>query len=393
MVAFRYTALDPQGKKRKGTVEAENEKEARDILRQRGLMVSSVTSDTGARKKNLLGGDQLVAFTVQLSQLVNAGIPLYESLLALEEQYRQEKFHPVLHHLCERIKAGQALSVAMEEYPGSFDRLYRAMVASGESVGALGPVLEKLSRYLTRQNALKKQIVTAMIYPGLLAGFCCLVIFLLVGFVVPSLEAIFADRELNSFTTAVLSVSHFLTGYWWVYLPLLAACVAFLYFQWRRPETQVKMERFLLRTPLIGTLMQQAAIARFSRTMATLIEGGLPMIEALRISRQVMQNRTLEEEMQKAEEKIVEGSSLSYELSRSHWVPRMVSRMIAVGEDAGNLPAMLLKVAEMYEDNVEKSLDRVMALAQPLILILMGGIIGTVLLAILLPLTDLSSFA
>ena len=392
MPLYNYETIDSSGKKRAGLIEAQTDKEAKEKLRSQGAMVKKLTLRTSISGKQNLKGDVLLAFTLQLSQLLNAGVPLYESLIALEEQYRGEACHRVILSLCEQIKAGQSLSQAMASFPDSFDKLYRAMVAAGESVGALDIVLDKLSQLLQKQTKLKKQIITAMIYPAILASFSLLIILMLLGFVVPSIEGIFADRQLNGFTEFVLGVSRAFRSYWWIILPLLVGAAAYVVCFIRSPQGKLWMERHMLKVPLIKTLIIQTCVARFCRTMATLQQGGLPIIDSLRISREVMRNVVLEEEIKKAETRIIEGSSLSAELMQSRYIPGMVSRMLAVGEESGNAITMFNKVADMYEGEIEKSLDRVMALAQPVILIVMGTVIGVVLLAILLPLTDVSSF-
>ena len=393
MPLYQYTALDAQGKKRSGLIEAHGEKEAKEKLREQGVMIMTMTQKTAASSRENLKGETLLNFTVQLSQLVNAGIPLYQSLLALEEQYRNESIHRIILSLCEQIKAGSTLSQAMSGYPVSFNKLYCSMIAAGESVGALNIVLDKLSLLLSKQMKLKRQIITAMIYPTILGGFSLLIITLLMTFVVPSIEGIFEGRKLNSFTSAVLTASHVFRDYWWLYIPAFVGSIVLLFFKLRSPSGRVWMERTFLKVPLVRTLIIQTCIARFCRTMGTLLQGGLPMIDAMHISREVMRNVVLEEEIKKAEGKIIEGSSLSAELSKSKWVPVMVSRMLAVGEDSGTTTIMLNKIADMYEDNLEKTLDRLMAMAQPLILVFMGAIIGAILMAILLPLTDVSSFS
>jgi general secretion pathway protein F len=392
MPLYNYEAIDASGKKKSGLIDAQSEKDAKEKLRTQGVMVKKLTLRTSISKKQNLKGDVLLAFTLQLSQLLNAGIPLYESLQALEEQYRGDACHRVILSLCEQIKAGQSLSQAMGNFPDSFDKLYRAMVAAGESVGALDVVLDKLSQFLQKQNKLKKQIITAMIYPAILASFSFLIILMLLGFVVPSIEGIFADRQLNGFTEFVLGVSRSFRSYWWIILPALVGLAAYLVYFVRSPGGKLWMQRHFLKVPLLKTLIIQTCVARFCRTMATMQQGGLPIIDSLRISREVMHNIVLEDEVRKAEGKIIEGSSLSAELMQSRYIPGLVSRMLAVGEESGNAVIMMNKVADMYESEIEKSLDRLMALAQPLILIVMGTIIGVVLLAILLPLTDVSSF-
>lgn len=393
MPVYQYQALDSAGKKSSGFIEALNEKEAKGMLRDQGTLVTKLNVKSQLSSKQNLRGPSLLAFTTQLSMLLSAGVPLYEGLVTIEEQARGEKYHRVILSLAEQIKGGSSLSQAMSAFPESFDKLFRAMIAAGESVGAIEIVLEKLGQLLQRQNKLKRQISTAMIYPGILASFSLLIICLLLGFVVPSIEGIFEGRELNAFTNLVMSVSHIFRDYWWLYIPAFAGTIGYLILKIRTPAGRIWMERNFLKIPLIRTLVIQTAVARFCRTMGTLQQGGLTMIDAMRLSREVMRNVVLEEEMKRAEGKIIEGSSLSAEMMRSKWIPHIVPRMLAVGEESGSTNVMLNKIADMYEEEIEKNLDRVMALAQPVILIFMGTVIGFVLLAILLPLTDVSSFA
>lgn len=393
MPLFHYRYVDAKGKKRSGVVESLGERDARAKLREQGVLVTEIKSKDKVSKRENLKGDNLLAFSVQLSQLVNAGVPLYESLSAIEEQARGEAYHRIVLSLCEQIRTGMSLSGAMASYPESFDRLFCGMVAAGEAVGNLGPVLEKLSYFLERQMKLKRQIVTAMIYPAILGGFSLVIIALLLGFVVPSLEGIFADRKLNAFTAGIMALSRLFRAYWWLYLPVVISAVTFAVLKIRSREGKLWIEKTSLKVPLLKTLAVQTAVARFCRTMGTLLQGGLSMIDSLRISRGVMRNVVLENEVRAAEGKIIEGHSLSRELGRSAHFPGLVSRMLAVGEESGTTVPMLNRIADMYEQELEKTLERLMALAQPLILIVMGIVIGSVLLAILLPLTDVSSFS
>lgn len=393
MALYQYQAINQEGKKRSGAIEAQSEKDAKDKLRDQGLMVSKLSLKQNVSRRQNLTGDSLQAFTVQLSQLVGAGIPLYESLVAIEEQSRGEAYDRILLSICEQIKGGSRLSDAMSNYPGSFNRLYCSMVRAGESVGSLGDVLEKLSIFLTKQNALKRQITTAMIYPSVLAAFSVLVIIVLLMFVIPSIEGLFEGRQINGFTQFVINASHLLQDWWWVLFPAVAGGIFGIVYYFRTPAGNAWMERHLIKLPLIGTLMVQASTARFCRTLGTLQQGGMTMIDAMQIARQVMGNVVLENEIKSAEERIIEGSSLSAELQKSKWFPSLMVRMIKVGEDSGNSVTMLNKVAEMYEIELEKTIDRALALVQPVILIFIGAIIGTILLAVLLPLTDVSSLS
>ncbi len=393
MPLYNYQAIESSGKKTTGIMEGRNENDVKDKLRQQGVMVISLEQKVRFSSRQNVRGETLLAFSVQLSQLISAGVPLYDSLMAIEEQYRGEKYHRIILSLCEQIKSGVPLSEAMSQYPDSFDKLYCAMIKAGEQVGALDLILERLVEFLQKRMKIKKQITTAMIYPAVLGSFSLLIIALLLGFVVPAIEGIFAERELNNFTEIVLGVSHVLRDYWWAYIPVVLGVFGFVIYRLKTLEGKLWLQKNLIRIPLIRNLIIQTSISRFCRTMGTLQSGGLTMIDSMQIAREVMGNIVLENEIKKAEEKIVEGSSLSVELSQSKWIPKLVSRMLSVGEETGNTEQIFQRIADMYEDELEKSLDKVMALTQPVIMVIMGTIIGAVMLAILLPLTDISSFS
>lgn len=392
MPLFAYQALNVSGKKLKGTVEAETTRDAKEKLREQGLFVAALKLSQGGSRKHDLRGDTLVTFTMQLGQLVSGGIPLYEALMALEDQFRSEPSHRVILSLCEQIKVGKSLSEAMAAFPGSFGQQYRAMIAAGESIGNLTSSLNRLTDLLKKQEAIHKKLITAAIYPIILMSFSLLILGLLIGFVVPSIEGIFEGRELNGLTYMVIGTSHFMQSWWWVVLPSIAASIGLLIYQLNTASGRLWRQKMALRLPLLKTLTTQAAVARFSRTMGTLQEGGVPIIESLRIGRAVMNNCVLEEEIHRTERRVIEGSPLSKELSCAPHIPKLVAKMVAVGEETGHLGSMLHRVADMYEAELEKNLDRLMALSQPAILLFMGALIGLILMAVFLPLTDIQSF-
>ena len=392
MPAYTYKAMGNDTKPRKGVIDAPSPREAREKLREQGLLITRL-SDRRGTSRGELRGEGLTNFTIQLSQLLEAGMPLYESLLALEEQYRDETCHRILASLCEAIKEGASLSHALGRHPASFDGLYCAMVAAGESSGALPLVLRRLAALLTRQGKTKKMLLTALIYPAVLALFCTLVLCVLLTFAIPAMENLLEGRKVNGFTSLVLSVSHFLTRDWPYYMPSLGLLIGFGWLQIRSAAMRARLRLIVLRLPLLKPIFIRAALSRFTRTLATLLQGGVPLIGALGLSRKVMNHPILEELIEKAEGRIVEGGSFSRELHRSPWVPKLLARMIAVGEESGDLAPMLNQVANIYEDELEKTLARLTALAQPVILLIMGAVIALVMLAVLLPLTDISSLA
>lgn len=395
---FSYQYIDSKGHKKKGSLDVPSIVEAKEKLRSQGLIVLSLVEVTGQRrlifkkKETTLHPEILITFTTQLSQLLTAGMPLYESLVTLEEQYAQEKFQPLLTTLCDQIKGGSSLSEAMGRFPKVFNLLYCSMVAAGESVGTLNSALEKLALLLAKQRKLKKQMVTALIYPALLFSFSLVVLFLLMTFVIPSLEVLFEDRPVNRFTRIVMTFSHFLTTQWMIYLPVILASLGIVCYFFSSSRGKIWSEKQLLRFPLINTLIIQTAIARFSRSMSSLLQGGVSIVPSLQISSRVMNHRILEEIIRNAETKIIQGSLLSMELKKSPLIPSLVPRMLAIGEEGGNTALMLQKIADFYEEEVEKLVARLTALAQPIILITMGGVVGLIMMAVLLPLTDINAF-
>lgn len=392
MPVYHYQALEG-GKKRKGFIEAASLEDAKQKLREQNILITSLTTTSSLSKKQNLSSDKLLAFTTMLNQLISSNIPLYESLVTVEEQVRGEPYHRVVLSLTEQVKAGSRLSDAMRSFPSSFNKLYTSMIEAGEAAGALKTVLGRLNLFLEKQAKLKKQIANALIYPAILACFALSVIILLMGFVIPSIEGVFEGRTLNAYTEFVLSISRFLRAYGWILLIGMVGLGIWAYFFFKKPLVKAWVERQLMRLPIIRNFLIDTALVRFARTLSTLQEGGLPLIEALALSKEVMQNVPMQEDVEKAEKKILEGGSLSSELKKSKLIPSMAARMIAVGEETGHLSEMFRKIADMYEDSLEKTIERVMSLVQPAILIVMGVIIGLVLLAILLPMTDISALS
>jgi len=392
VAVFCFKAVNAQGKKSAGTFEAASEKEVRAAIRAQGLSLVDIRPKRPSSGSQGLKGQELLGFTLQLAQLLEAGIPLFESLLALEEHTRGEKWHGIILRLCSHVKEGMSLSASCALFPESFDRLFVSMIKAGEATGTLGTVCNRLHFLLERQLKLKKQLWTALLYPIILGAFSLLVVFLLLLFVVPSIEALFEGRQVNGLTSIVLSSSRFFSDYWPYCLALFGGCAAWLYWYGKSPQGRMQLHLLCMKLPLFKTVMTQSALARFSRTMFTLLKGGVNLVDSLRTARQVMHNPLLENVVEAAEMRLIEGGKLSAELKKSPLIPLMMPRMLAIGEEGGDVTVMFQKVAEVYEGEVEKSLTRVTALAQPVILLVMGFIVGIVMLAVLLPLTDASAF-
>ncbi len=388
---YQYKAFTKEGKATKGTIEAINVKEAKDKLRELQLIVSSLEPQKKGSKRLHLTKETLLIFTSQLAQLLAAQIPLYESLVALEEQARQEPYHPIILGLTERIKRGSSLSQAMTDFPESFSPLYRALISAGEAVGNLELALNRLNNFLVHDNTIRKQLTSALIYPALLSGLLVVAVTVLVGFVIPALEQLFDEKNIPQFTKVVFSTAKFLRE-WGI---LLVACVVGLaiygIYRMRTPKAKASLQRNILKVPLLNRYVIRSSLARFAKTLGTLLEGGLPLTVSLTYAKEALGNARLDEIMQRVEQKIIEGIPFSTELSRHKEVPPLFSRMVLIGEESGKLPNMLNQLATLYEEETERTLTRVVSLAQPVMLLLMGCLIGGVLLSILMPLSSFGS--
>ncbi len=388
---YQYKAFTREGKATKGTIEAINAKEAKDKLRELHLIVSSLEPQKKGSKKLHLSKDNLLIFTSQLAQLLSAQIPLYESLVALEEQARQEPYHPIILGLMERIRRGSSLSQAMTDFPESFSPLYRALISAGEAVGNLELALTRLNSFLVHDNAIRKQLTSALIYPALLTGLLVVAVTVLVGFVIPALEQLFDEKNIPQFTKIVFSTAKFLREWGILLVALLALLATYGIYRMRTPQAKATIQKNILHVPLINRYVIRSSLSRFARTLGTLLEGGLPLTVSLTYAKEALGNARLDEIMQRVEQRIIEGIPFSTELSRHKEVPPLFSRMVLIGEESGKLPNMLNQLATLYEEETERTLNRVVSLAQPVMLLLMGCLIGGVLLSILMPLSSFGS--
>jgi general secretion pathway protein F/type IV pilus assembly protein PilC len=389
MPGFSYQAVNATGKRVRGVIEAASQKEATARLAEQQYVVLKVGPQQRLWKKPVKK-QVVVDFVYQLAQLLRAGLPVYEALVALEEQYRGEPVQAVLADLCESIRGGMSLSQAMRKHGKLFNGLMCAMVAAGEASGTLPALLDRLSALMTRQEKTRKGLLTALIYPALLAGFCAVVVTALLAFAIPSLEVLLEGRSVNGWTQMIFGMSHLVTESWMWLLMAMGAGIGVLGWWLRRPESRLQLKRLVVRLPLMKTLLMRAALSRFTRTLGTLLEGGVPLAQALPLAREVLSHPVLEPIVAQVETRITEGKSFGAELARAPEMPRLLSRLVAVGEESGELAQMLHHCGTLYEAELEKSLARVSALAQPAVLILMGGIVAAIMVGVLLPLTDLS---
>lgn len=391
MSLFRYYALSDQGKKISGVIDADSYVMAKERLRKEQIMVTHIEALKEKRREISLSPPLLLDFTRALGQLLRAGLPLYESLLTIEEKYRRHKAHPLFLDLCDRIRSGTLLSDGLKGYPKTFDEIYVCMIKSAEQTGSLPSIFEQLTLLISRQQKLKKQLISSMIYPAFLGAFCLIVVALLFFFVIPSMAELFEGRELHPLTQTVLSLSNFLNTHGISLMVTTLFITGLSAFAVRRKESQIFLHRLALKIPFFKSLTLEAALIRFCRCSSILLGGGVPLPETLRLSRTVMNNILLENVIEKTAQKIIEGESLTSEFRNSSLIPPLVTRMLSISEETGKMAPMFQNIADIYEEELEKNLAQLMTLLQPALLLLLGLIVGVVLLSILIPLTDVSS--
>ncbi|MEL7431248.1 MAG: type II secretion system F family protein [Chlamydiota bacterium] len=391
MPLYEYWSLSSTGKKRKGYLHAETLLDAKIQLQNTGTLIWKI----GAYKKRAhiyWKKEEVLSFTRELAKLLRAGLPLFESLLAMEEKYQGQKPHTVLLDLIEKVQQGKSLSKALSFHEKIFDPLYTKMVEIGEKSGNLENVLLELSLLMEKQASLRKKIIQSTSYPLLLFTFSLLILFGLLFFIIPSLAPLFEDRDLGSFTKAILSLSAFFVAHQNALFLGSMTCLFLGLLSARVERVKSVFSNLLLRLPIVKELLIKHAFIRFSRSTATLLEAGIPLVEAIDLSISVAGQNILEEELRRARTALLEGSSLSKEFEKSPHIPSFVVRMLSIAEKSGKAPEMFQHIALIYEEEFSDSLQKITSYLQPILMLLIGLIVGIVLLSVLLPLTDVSSF-
>lgn len=392
MPLFHYKALDPKGRESIGVINADSIESAKSALKKQQLFVTKLFLKDRFAKRSYLTTNQLLSFCKELYQLQKAGVPLYDSLLTIEEKYQGHKSHPLFLDLSDQVKQGKLLSTALANYPKTFDAVFCSMVAAGENTGDLAHVLLELSKILARESKLKGQLRSALTYPAFLASFSCFVLISLLFFIIPSMSELLEGRRLSAITEMVLSTSRFLTSHQNLFFGSLILFVVSGFLALRSQRVIRQIKKWAIHIPLVKTLIQQGVLMRFCRVLSSLVGSSIPLVEALRLARSVMYHPDYEQVILQAEKSLAEGKKFSDQLKASRLIPPLVVRMIATSEQAGGTSEMLMNISEIYEEELEKSLKQLTSLLQPVLLIVMGIIIGVILLSVLLPMTDVSSF-
>ena len=415
MPTFAYEALNAAGKPQKGTIEAGSSEEAIQRIKAQGFFPttvreqkvkqSAVASDGAPAKAKKKGGGlaigrvnlkRLTTFTRQLSTLQDAGLPLLRSLQILENQQKPGVLKNVLIDVCDEVESGSSLSDAMAKHPRAFDRLYTKMVAAGEVGGVLDIILQRLAEFMEKSMKLRRRIKGAMAYPIAVVIVAIAIVTFIMWFIIPKFEAIFLDFgvALPALTRWLIRTSRWVAGNSpdqqipgaiFVFLSPIFIFIFWKLIRKAGPGRAIT-DRLLLWTPVLGGLIRKATIARFTRTLGTLISAGVPILEAILITRDTSGNYVFEKALGRVHDSIREGESFAAPLRESKVCDALVVNMVDVGEETGELDAMLLKVADNYDDEVDTAVEALVSLLEPIMVVVIGVIVGTIVVSMFLPL-------
>ncbi len=401
MGAFEYTAVDNTGRERKGVLEGDTARQVRQLLRDRNLLPVAIHEVAQQEKKerrvsfNLRSGisaSDVSLLTRQLATLVRSGLPLDEALQAVAEQTEKPRIKSVVLGVRAKVLEGHALADGLADFPRVFPELYRATVAAGEQSGHLDTVLERLADYTESREQLRSRTMNAMLYPVMLLVVCTGIVFLLLAFVVPKIVTQFesSKTQLPVLTKMLIAFSDFSRDWGWLVILCLGLGI-WLFTRWLRdPKARKRFHATLLHMPLIGKVVRGNNTARFARTLATLTSSAVPVLEALRISGEVVTNLPMREAVQEAATKIREGAAIGRSLAATRMFPPMMIHLIASGETSGDLETMLDRAATNQEREMDSILSTFVGLLGPLMILVMGGLVLLIVLAMLLPIFQLN---
>lgn len=418
---FEYIALDARGQESRGVIEASNPNEAVGQLRQAGYFPTSVVEEgkgtpvkqsKGTQKaikaaaaprakkggpgffvKKTVKSKTLMIFTRQLATLIDAGLPLLRGLTVLAKQEKDPVLRNTINALADAVQGGSTFSESMGQHPRIFNKLYINMVKAGELGGVLELVLNRLAEFQEKAQKIKNKVVAAMAYPVIVLIIALAIMLFLLAFIVPKFEQIFKDmlgnKPLPALTQAVIDASNLVKGNW-PYLLAGAVVIIVIYrFIAQSPGGRVMIDRIKLRLPLLGDLSRKSAISRFSRTLGTLVTSGVPILQALNITRDTAGNAIVADAVTKVHDAVKEGESIVQPLEASGVFPPMVISMVDVGEETGQLPEMLMKIAEVYDDEVDNAVEGLTSLLEPIMIVLLALIVGTIVIALFMPLISI----
>jgi len=391
---FVFKAMDPTGMTAGGEVEAQSKQAVADQLKQRGLIVLDIADKKGSKEIKLaffqkVKAHELTIMTRQLAVMVNSGMTILRALYVLEAQTENDLLKETIIKVRKDVEAGLPLSDALERHPKIFNPLFVSMARAGETGGVLDSALLRVADQLEKEDALRRQVKSAMAYPGVVISFSLIVLIALVTFLVPVFIGVFEQfgGELPFITKITVALSEAMTGYWYVMIAVTVGS-AVLFKKWRTSKRgRPQWDAFRLRIPMkIGDIVQKVALARWSRTLSALVSAGVPLLQALEITGKTAGNAVVERAMGDVITSVKQGGSISAPLKDSPVFPGMVTTMVGVGEETGALDTMLTKIADFYEDQVEASVKALTSILEPVMIVFVGGIVGFIVISMYLPL-------
>lgn len=398
MPRYTFEARDTRGRVFKGELEAPTESEARIKLRAQKLMpmkLSQAEQQVSGLKK--VGGKgvplkELQIFTRQLSTLLGSGIPILQSLEVLAQSQRSVGMQIALKQMVHDINQGRRFGEAMAEHPMVFDRFFVNMVKAGEESGNIDQILNRLAIYIEKAAKIRGQVKGAMVYPMAIMVIAGIVVAGLLVFIIPKFESLFqsSGQELPALTQMVVTASKTFISYWWAVIGGLGGGIFGAVNYYRTDDGKKTVDAIAIDLPYIGDLIQKSAVARFTRTLSTLLSSGVSIMEALEIASKVTGNHVIENALLRAREAISEGKSLTVPLAKEKYIPQMVTQMIGVGEQTGAIDQMLNKVADFYEDEVDVAVSALTSVMEPLLMVFLGGIVAVMVIAMYLPIFNMA---
>jgi type IV pilus assembly protein PilC len=396
MARFKYAGRDRKGR-RQGTVNATSMREAVLNLKEDGIRVIDITEipETFFTKDIVIGNpvklQHFVIYLRQFATLLKAGVTVVDATGILAAQTESKHLRKALASIEQELRDGNPLSASVGKYPKIFTQMFVNMVRAGEAGGNLDDTLERLAEHFEKQHFTRQKIVGALTYPAVVGLIAIgVVIFLLVG-VVPTFVKMFADMgsELPAITKFVLSASGFVRKFWWIFVIIAIAIYAFLTLMRSKSETKYYLDYMMLRMPIFGKMMQKAVIARMMRTMSSLFASSVPILQSMKIVEKVVENEVIAKVIREAYDSLEKGQSMTIPM-KAHWVfPPLVTQMISIGEETGSLDAMLSKVADFYEKEVEIGTDKLKSLIEPIMIVILATLVGTIVMAIMVPMFDM----
>lgn len=398
-ITFKWAGKTLRGAVQAGEMTARTKEDVISVLRKQGIIPTVITETKPSRKpfgtkKQKITDKDLVVFTRQFATMFNAGIPIVQSLDILANQIGNKTFGGIISQIKGDVETGATLSNALNRHPKIFDDLYVNLVAAGETGGVLDEVLTRLAGYIEKTMKLKKKVKGAMIYPAIVISVAVLVIAIIMVWVIPIFANIFAEMgaQLPLPTQSVIWLSNFLGGIGGLFILIGIASTAIGIKQYRKTDGgKRKTDNLLLKMPVIGDLLRKVAVARFTRTLGTLISSGVPILEGLEICAKSSGNKIIEEEVLNARKEVSTGKTLAEPLSKSEVFPPMVTQMINVGESTGALDQMLIKIADFYDDEVDNAVANLTTMLEPMLMIFLGIAIGYIVIALYLPIFQMGA--